>query len=115
MPSDKRILTAITRKNRICQSRTNKLILFNTDNNKEQEILSSKLLNVNYLTINPDKSLIISFNDKIIYYNGNDSVKETLYSVPQESRIVYCDQNIFISEDRIDSKNQKITLNYYEE
>jgi len=93
--------------------KSNKLILFNIDNNKEQEILNSKFLNVNYLTINPDKSLIISFNDKIIYYNGNDSVVETLYSVPLESKIVYCDQEFFISEDKIDSKNQKITLNYY--
>lgn len=100
-----------TKNNYLYFTRKDELVMYNLNNNKEKVILNANRLKINYLAANDDSSCVISFNNKVILYNGYKPLVEVLYTSHQNASIVYCDSNIFIEEEIL---NDDKIINVYE-
>lgn len=91
-------------------SSNNKLLLYNLKDQHEKVILESTNLNINYLTVNIDNSMVLSFNDKLMYYDGDKAITNVLHTSDLNAKIVYCDSKLFIEE--VVNNSKKVILLY---
>lgn len=92
--------------------RNDKFIMYNISNGNENILLEANSLNINYLTINMDNSLVVSINDKIIHYNGHQFLADILHTSNLKAKVVFCDSHLFIEEE-INNSNKMIVLYEY--
>ena len=63
-----------------------------------------------YLTVNIDNSMVLSFNDKLMYYDGDKAIANVLHTSDLNAKVVYCDSKLFIEE--VVNNSKKVILLY---
>jgi hypothetical protein len=94
--------------NNLFYRKGNRLIAYDIESKKEQEVISVEGLEINFISPNRDGSMIISFNNQVMYYAPAKSIAEIKYTSGKQSEVVFCNEEIYIEETSLDDNQRAI-------